>query len=204
MLGAGGAGGLLAVHKNGAAFLPAYDANGNITEYIAADGAITAHREYSAFGETVAQTGQPENFTFWWSTKPWCGVTGLSEYELRKYKPDMARWLSSDPIEEKGGINTYQFVFNSAVSFVDVLGLMLVNPNGINCLGYACGREDSIQPDLMTHGKPRHDSLKDVVEQAGYTCKGPTKEQCKCDCGEDSMVVYVYREPLLITLPSMS
>lgn len=81
---AGGVGGLLMEIKDGVPYCPCYDANGNITKYINANGTV-AHREYSAFGETIALTGALANsFTFWWSTKPWCPVAGLSEYEFRK------------------------------------------------------------------------------------------------------------------------
>ncbi len=42
--GAGGVGGLLAVVRDGETYLPTYDANGNVSEYVsAADGTIVAH-----------------------------------------------------------------------------------------------------------------------------------------------------------------
>jgi RHS repeat-associated core domain len=118
--GAGGVGGLLAVFKNGTTFFPAYDANGNVTKYITVDGNIAAHREYSAFGETVMLAGNlSDGFTFWWSTKPWCRVTGLNEYELRKYHSDWGRWMSRDIIDEAGGINLYGFAYNRSLDAID-------------------------------------------------------------------------------------
>ena len=98
--GAGGVGGLLAVFRGGAAYLPAYDANGNVTEYVAAaDGAVPAHYDYSPFGGIVLQTGSlADTFTHRFSTKPWCAVTGLNEYQFRKYNPALGRWMSRDPI----------------------------------------------------------------------------------------------------------
>ncbi len=111
--GAGGVGGLLAVVKDGETYTPSFDANGNVTEYLTGGGVIVAHREYDPFGGTVVHTLQSAttneeseiSFTHWFSTKPWCPVTGLSEYEFRKYHPTMGRWLSRDPIEEWGGWN---------------------------------------------------------------------------------------------------
>jgi len=41
----------------------------------------------------------------------------------RHYHPDTGRWLSRDPIGERGGVNLFVFVRNGPISFVDVLGL---------------------------------------------------------------------------------
>jgi uncharacterized protein RhaS with RHS repeats len=38
------------------------------------------------------------------------------------YNPTTGRWLSRDPIGERGGAGLYTFVANSPVKFVDVLG----------------------------------------------------------------------------------
>ena len=121
--GAGGVGGLLAVVKNSATYIPAWDANGNIMEYVADDGTIAAHREYDPFGGTVVATGDAIAFTHWFSTKPWCAVTGLSEYQFRMYSPEVGRWLSRDPIGEKGGVALYVLCFNRALLSADALGL---------------------------------------------------------------------------------
>jgi YD repeat-containing protein len=55
--GAGGVGGLLAVIRSDGTFFPCYDANGNVTDYVDANGTVRAHYEYSPFGETIAQSG---------------------------------------------------------------------------------------------------------------------------------------------------
>jgi RHS repeat-associated protein len=131
--GAGGVGGLLAVHKDGAFFFPVYDANGNIIEYIAPDGVIAAHREYSAFGETIIISGTfADSFTHWWSTKPWCSVCNQIEYEFRKYNPSTGGWLSRDPIGDRGGLNLYGFVGNEPLNKTDYLGRMSM-PWGLSC-----------------------------------------------------------------------
>jgi RHS repeat-associated protein len=124
LTGAGGVGGLLAEIKNGVAYYPCYDGNGNVTEYVSDNGEAAAHREYSAYGETVALSGPlADGFTFWWSTKPLCPLTGLSEYEYRKYHPNLGRFLSRDPIEEGGGCNLLVFVGNTPLNVIDYLGL---------------------------------------------------------------------------------
>ncbi|MDD2601071.1 MAG: RHS repeat-associated core domain-containing protein, partial [Kiritimatiellae bacterium] len=125
---AGGVGGLLAEIQDGTPYFSAFDANGNVTEYVSTNGNISAHYEYSPFGELTLQSGDlAASFTHRFSTKPWCAVTGLSEYELRKYKPRMGRWLSRDPIEERGGVMLYGFVGNNAVGRWDLLGMSFWN-----------------------------------------------------------------------------
>ena len=48
-----------------------------------------------------------------------CGVLDSSAY----YDPKAGKWLSRDPIQEKGGINTTSFCRNDPVNNVDPLGL---------------------------------------------------------------------------------
>ena len=124
--GTGGVGGLLAEVQDGEPYFAAFDANGNVTEYNSANGTISAHYEYSPFGETVVQSGDlAASFSHRFSTKPWCGVAGLSEYEKRKYEPGMGRWRSRDPIVEFGGLNLYGFILNQTTCRNDKLGLFM-------------------------------------------------------------------------------
>jgi len=44
-------------------------------------------------------------------------------YPRRPYSPSLGRWLSSDPIKEKGGLNLYNFVKNNPIMWWDYLGL---------------------------------------------------------------------------------
>jgi RHS repeat-associated protein len=122
--GAGGVGGLLAVQRDSTSFFPCFDANGNVTEYIDATGAIRAHYAFDAFGNTIAQSGDlAESFSHRFSTKYFDAETGLYYYGYRYYAPEMGRWLSRDPIEEMGGANVYGFVENRITNVIDLLGL---------------------------------------------------------------------------------
>jgi RHS repeat-associated protein len=124
--GAGGVGGLLMVTLvQGSTFHPAYDGNGNIMGYYAADtGESVAEFEYSPFGELIRATGSKVGeFDFRFSTKPIDPETGLVAYQLRYYNPETGRWLSRDLIGEEGGLNLYGMVGNDAISRWDYLGL---------------------------------------------------------------------------------
>ncbi len=127
--GAGGVGGLLSVTSHSALLTchyPSYDGNGNIIAWTQNDAnAPTARREYDAFGNTLISEGSaPCDFGF--STKMREDVTGLYYYGYRFYDPVAGRWPSRDPIEEKGGVNLYEFIENLPSTKVDVLGAFSV------------------------------------------------------------------------------
>ena len=99
-----------------------YDANGNISEYVSPDVSVAAPYDYSPFGETLVASGPlASTFTHRFSTKPWCPVTGFCEYQMRKYNPNLGRWMSRDPMEEEGGQHLYRFCDNCLYRH-DVLG----------------------------------------------------------------------------------
>ena len=122
--GAGGVGGLLYLKRNGAIYVPFYDAYGNVMEYRNADGSLAASYVYDAFGRTVSQTGPlADVFRYRYSTKSFERETGLYYYGKRYYVPVLRRWLTRDPIEEEGGINLYLPCNNSMVQNFDPLGM---------------------------------------------------------------------------------
>ncbi len=59
-------------------------------------------------------------------TKAFEGV--VMYYGYRFYDPETGRWPSRDPIEEMGGLNLYGFTINDGVNWVDILGLLQLNP----------------------------------------------------------------------------
>ena len=79
--------------------------------------------EYGPFGELIRATGEKKDaFNFRFSTKYEDAETGLLYYGYRYYNADTGRWLSRDPIGEKGGLNLYGFVGNDGLNSVDLLG----------------------------------------------------------------------------------
>jgi len=103
---------------------PLTDANKNISDIIDASGTLTAHYEYSPFGQITLSSGtfaQTNPFRF--SSEYFDSETGFVYYNFRYYSPELARWLSKDPIEEKGGLNLYVFVGNDGIGQWDLLGL---------------------------------------------------------------------------------
>lgn len=126
--GAGGVGGLLQVSAfspSVTSAFPCYDGNGNVLALVdSASGTRVADYEYGPFGEVVKSAGPAAAANpFGFSTKYTDSEIGLLYYGLRYYNPSTGRWLSRDPIGERGGANLYGVVANSPVNHWDYLGL---------------------------------------------------------------------------------
>ena len=126
----GGVGGLLQTWNSelGVRNFVSYDGNGNVMALVnAADGSTTAQYEYGPFGELLRVTGlMGKANPFRFSTKYQDDESDLLYYGYRYYASGTGRWLSRDPIEEKGGVNLYGFVANYPVNAIDKLGQSIV------------------------------------------------------------------------------
>ena len=130
MDGAGGVGGLLwvtsfQVPASSSSYFAAYDGNGNVAALLHAPSSMPhAHYEYGPFGEPIRVSGPAAALNpFRFSTKRVDPTTDLLLYEYRPYRPTLGRWLSRDPIVERGGRNCCAFVQNRPTTLVDVYGL---------------------------------------------------------------------------------
>jgi RHS repeat-associated protein len=124
--GAGGVGGLLAVQRDSAVYLPCFDANGNVTDYIDASGTLRAHYAFDAFGNNISQSGElVDIFNNRFSTKHFDAETGMYYYGYRFYLPELGRWLNRDPFREMGGLNLNALKYNDVLNNVDRLGLYI-------------------------------------------------------------------------------
>jgi len=140
--GAGGIGGLLAATKGTNIYFATYDGNGNVSEYLSAEGEIVAHYEYDPFGNQLVADGElAHEFLHRFSTKPYEENTALVLYEFRIYLPPLARFITKDPIGEHGFLkfnlsskkdkavlHLYSFVNGNPISKIDNLGLACLNP----------------------------------------------------------------------------
>jgi RHS repeat-associated protein len=77
------------------------------------------------FGELIRATGPMAKLNpFRFSTKYQDDETDLVYYGYRYYNASTGRWLSRDPLAERGGPNLYGFIHNAPISKKDVLGLV--------------------------------------------------------------------------------
>jgi len=125
--GAGGVGGLCATvdEANSAkVYHFSYDGNGNVHALYEDDFTAAAEYEYSPFGQTIAKSGvYADENEYRFSTKPEDQLTKLNYYGFRWYDTESGRWLSRDPVEERGGINLYGMAGNDSVNQWDLLGM---------------------------------------------------------------------------------
>jgi len=119
----GGIAGLLNLHRSGKDYSYLYDGKGNVSAVVDSEAQIVASYQYSTFGRLMAKTGSLEQ-PFGFSAKRYFAELGLVYYGFRYYSPAMAKWITRDPIGEKGGVNLYVFVLNNPVNWVDPWGLV--------------------------------------------------------------------------------
>ena len=80
------------------------------------------------FGEVIRATGPMAKANpFRFSTKYQDDETDLLYYGYRYYSLSMGRWLSRDPIGERGGRNLCGFAGNNAIGNIDALGKLCIS-----------------------------------------------------------------------------
>jgi RHS repeat-associated protein len=130
--GAGGVGGLLTANlgANGTHFV-AFDGNGNVSTLVdASSGSVSGNLDYGPFGELLRKTGAALACPIDYSTKYRDKETGLLNYTFRILNTSTGRFLSHDPIEERGGMNVYAYCSNDPISYTDLLGLWKIERKG--------------------------------------------------------------------------
>jgi RHS repeat-associated protein len=92
------------------------------------EGKVTASFDYDPYGRLInSPAKQPE---FGYAGMQYHAQSGLYLTKYRVYEPGTGRWLSRDPIGEKGGINLYGYVLGNPVKWTDTSGL---NPAAAGC-----------------------------------------------------------------------
>jgi|GEM_PF-3582655 len=161
---AGGTGGILAVTSTSSA-LPApssalflYGGNGNAVDLAdAGTAAVLATYEYGPFGNTLVASAplvdtNPIRFSTKYAETAYLPGSAagpdLYYYGRRYYTPGLGRWVSRDPIRERGGLNLFGFVHNSPVGLWDPDGRKVriccrdVQVSfAMNCAARICGKK---------------------------------------------------------------
>jgi RHS repeat-associated protein len=81
---------------------------------------VSADRVIRPFGETVSLTGIDDPMRF--PGQQADAGSGLFYNYFRDYDPSLGRYMQSDPIGLRGGINTYAYVGGNPVSWIDPQG----------------------------------------------------------------------------------
>ncbi len=161
----GGIGGLLHLNQSGAAYSYLYDGKGNVTGLLGASGQVVQTYQYDPFGNAMGSSGainQPMRF----STKSYDDKTGLSYYGYRFYAPALGRWMTRDPLGEKGGINLFTFVDSVGKPFSGMNLYAFCDNNPIN----------EIDPDGMSPFNPNKPF--DPKDLEPKLCPRPEPQKC--------------------------
>src|SRR2546423_4895107 len=95
---------------------------GSIREMFTGGGTVVARYDYDPYGRSTTVLGTtPTDFNFTGLYRHSKSKLDLATY--RAYDPDLGRWLSRDPIAERGGLNLYSYVVNNVANTADPSGL---------------------------------------------------------------------------------
>ncbi len=140
---------LLSFHEGTNSYQYVADGNKNITQLISSTtGAIINKYEYNPFGALAVNNETVDN-PFKFSSEYNEKETGLVYYNYRFYDPSNGKWLSRDPIQEKGGFNLYHFIYNNPISYIDKLGLLAhIDPNPTSCVSCHSYNPGKVSPKI--------------------------------------------------------
>jgi len=177
----GGTGGALFMQdvQSNTYYAYGYDDLGNVVALydLNNSNAAAATYSYSAYGKIIAQSGSmADGNPYRFSTRYYDPETELLYYGYRYYHPGWGRWITPDPIGERGGINLYGFTHNSPTNAIDILGLASKTKT-LQC----------VSKDWDLGGKKLVWSLGPVWAEAGYEIKGAI-EICSVCCDDNSKV----------------
>ncbi len=100
------------------------DANKNVLGLFNPSKTRVATYLYGPSGQIISSSGTiAANNPIRFSSEQFDADLGLVYYNYRYYSPELGRWLSKDPIREKGGWNLYLMCGNNVVNVWDEKGM---------------------------------------------------------------------------------
>jgi len=109
----------------------ARDHLGNLRELTDGSNAVRARYEYDPYGRRSANliTGGNALAADWgFAGHYYHAPSGLHLAWFRAYDANLGRWISRDPIAERGGMNLYGYVANNPLGWIDPYGLNVQDP----------------------------------------------------------------------------
>jgi RHS repeat-associated protein len=98
---------------------------GSIRELTDGSGVVQARYDYDPYGRRTKINGTLDA-AFGFTGHYYHAASNLHLALYRAYDADLGRWLSRDPIGERGGTNSYSYTNNRAVNAIDPNGLDVI------------------------------------------------------------------------------
>jgi len=120
--------------RDGTGFYYHRDHLGSVRAVTDAAGSLKADYSYDPYGRRTVLSGSAADSDFGYTGHFMHQASGLALASYRAYDADIGRWISRDPIGERGGVNLYTYVRNNPVNLIDPDGLNPIIKGGIQCL----------------------------------------------------------------------
>jgi RHS repeat-associated protein len=119
---------VLGENRTGTSYFYTKDHLGSIRELTDNSGNIQAQYRYDPYGQPTKIQGSLD-CDFQYAGYCYEPTSGFSLTRYRAYSPAIGRWISRDPINERGGVNLFSYVNNGPVDYLD--------PDGTNAFAGA-------------------------------------------------------------------
>jgi RHS repeat-associated protein len=139
---------------------------GTPMKLLSQSGAVVWSATYDAFGRTTVDAGSSVTNNLRFPGQYFDQETGLHYNWMRFYDPTVGRYVTSDPISLRGGVNIYTYVAGNPLSWIDPWGLWSTGAH--NAIIDEYGRQHHLSPGLIKamkegsyeadHGKSYQDS----------------------------------------------
>lgn len=115
----------LMTNRNNKDYYYVQDGLGSVTALTDSNATVVKQYKYSVFGVITDETGDTAAWNpFTYTSREYEKDVGIYFYRARYYDPGTGRFLSSDPLAEKGHqVLSYRYASNSPLSFADPQGL---------------------------------------------------------------------------------
>jgi RHS repeat-associated protein len=127
---------------------------GSVLELRDATQNPTVQYTYDPYGNTTSSAASTNTIKY---TGREQDASDLYYYRHRYYKPSVGRFISEDPIGLAGGSNTYTYVGNNPVNYIDPLGLDRTYAVGQRLVTFPDGQMTPAESAIVQAGFPEAD-----------------------------------------------
>ena len=167
------------------------DGNKNVRSMVDSSGNEVASYDYNPFGVIVSKSGAYADTNMYrFSSEYYNPILKSSDYGLRDYKFVLGRWLTRDPIGERGGHNLYGMVNNNPINYWDILGLIKITGKERTCLINAVKNIINKLKGTKWGKSSRGSKILSAFHPSEFIFEGKTAKTIKSRDGKRSMKIY--------------